>query len=290
MTKKKGLNPKFGLGSLIPTTPTADATDQQAGLRNVPIKAIKPNPHQPRSKINEEKLKELAASIEEHGLIQPLIVTEDKGQYILIAGERRWRACQRIKGLTEVPVIIKEATPQEMLELAIIENIQRADLNALEEAYAYQQLIDEFDLTQEKVAERVGKARSTVANLVRLIELPQNIQQAVIDGEISGTHARVLLQLPTPEMQTDAMNQIVKLRLTVRQIETLVANRLADEKPEPKARKTLSPELTSLQNQFERSLGTRVNIQKGSKGGKVVIHYYSDEDLQAIYETIVGDE
>ena len=246
MSKKRGLG--RGLGALIPGDAGDDA---QTGLRQVPIASIQPNPHQPRSVMDEEKLAELAASIGEHGLIQPLIVTENEGRYILIAGERRWRAAQ-LAGLRELPVVVKEATPQAMLELAIIENIQRADLNPLEEAYAYQQLMDEFGLTQENVSQRVGKGRSTVANLVRLINLPENIQQAVIDGRISGAHARALLPLPTPEMQTAAMNQVIKLTLSVRQTERLVKSLLAEKKPKPKPRKTLPAELAALEGDPDR--------------------------------------
>ncbi len=286
MTKKRSLG--RGLNALIPSgAETITGTDEvAAGVQTVPISAIQPNPHQPRTVMDAEKLAELTLSIKEHGLIQPLIVTQSGDQYTLIAGERRWRASQQA-GLTEVPVIIKEATPQEMLELAIIENIQRADLNPLEEAYAYQQLMNEFGLIQEEVAKRVGKGRSTVANLVRLLNLPPNIQQAVSDGEISGAHGRALLPLPTPEAQTAAMNQIIKHDLNVRQTEALVKKLLAEQKPIPKPRPTLPPELTDLQRQFADSLGTRVNIEKSGNGGRVVIHYYNDEDLQAIYETIV---
>lgn len=276
-----------GLGSLIPISETEPPSD---GLRTLAVSAIQPNPHQPRTTaMDGEKLTELADSIREHGLIQPLIVTQQAGQFYLIAGERRWRAAQ-LAGLAEVPVVVKEATPQDMLELAIIENVQRADLNALEEAYAYQQLLEEFNMTQEQVAKSVGKARPTVANLLRLLTLPQNIQQAVIDGHISGAHARALLPLPTPEMQTNAMNRITELNLSVRQTEQLVKNLMATEKPKAKPRKSLPPELLDLQRQFEESLGTRVSISKKGRGGQVVITYDSDEDLQAIYEVIVGDE
>jgi ParB family chromosome partitioning protein len=285
MTKKRGLG--RGLGALIPGDDSSSNTPQ--GVRVVPIDAIQPNPHQPRSVMDETKLAELAASIREHGLIQPLIVTEEKGQYTLIAGERRWRA-SRLAGLREVPVVVKEATPQAMLELAIIENVQRADLNALEEALAYRQLMDEFGLTQEEVAERVGKGRSTVANIVRLLELPEAIQQAVLDDVISGRHGRELLRLPTPESQKAALNQVKKLGLSVRQTERLVDSLLAESKPKPKPKRKLPAELVALQTDFERRLGARVAIDKGKKGGKVVIYYYSDEELQAIYDTIVGDD
>ena len=290
MSKKRGLG--RGLGALIPgDVNEGEQQDAQTGLRTVPVTSIRPNPHQPRSVMDEEKLSELSASIKEHGLIQPLIVTEKNGRYTLIAGERRWRASQ-LAGLREVPVVVKEATPQAMLELAIIENIQRADLNPLEEAYAYQQLMDDFGLTQDNVAQRVGKGRSTVANLVRLINLPENIQQAVTDGVISGAHARALLPLPTPEMQTGAMNQIVKLTLSVRQTERLVKNLMAEKKPKPKQRKSLPAELAALESQFRETLGTRVNIEHSSrnKSGKVVIHYYSDEELNSIYDAIMGEQ
>ncbi|HFE67069.1 MAG TPA: ParB/RepB/Spo0J family partition protein [Chloroflexi bacterium] len=286
MSKKRGLG--RGLGALIPSD-IATPLDESSSVRIVPVQAISPNPHQPRSVMDEAKLAELAASIREHGLIQPLIVTRQGDKYILIAGERRWRAAQRA-GLAEAPVIVKEATPQAMLELAIIENIQRADLNPLEEAYAYRQLMEEFGLTQEEVAQRVGKGRSTVANLVRLTNLPPEIQQAVADGRISGAHARALLSLPTPEAQINAMNVVIKRRLNVRETEALVKKLLLDKPPAPKTRRRLSPEMADLQNQFRERLGTKVNIElsDSGEGGKVVIHYYSDEDLQAIYEAIVS--
>lgn len=285
MSKKRGLG--RGIGSLIPT---AETEVPQDSIRTLAVEDIKPNPHQPRTTVmDEQKLEELAASIRKHGLIQPLIVTEQRGQFFLIAGERRWRASQ-IAELKEVPVVVKEATPQDMLELAIIENVQRADLNALEEAFAYQQLIEDFGMTQEEVSQSVGKGRSTVANLLRLLTLPENIQQAVLDGEISGAHARALLPLATPEMQTNAMKRITELNLSVRQTERLVKNLMAQEKPKAKPRKTLPPELQDLQNQFEQSLGTRVSINKKRKGGQVVIDYYSDEELQTIYDVIVGEE
>lgn len=289
MTKKRGLG--RGLGALIPSQDELDSdAANPAGLRIVPIDAISPNPHQPRSHMDEEALQELADSISEHGLIQPLIVHDPgSGQYTLIAGERRWRACQRA-GLTELPVVVKEATPQAMLEIALIENIQRADLNPLEEALAYQQLIDEFGLTQAQVARSVGKSRPAVANTVRLLNLPAHIQQAVIDGRISGGHARALLPLPTPEAQTAVMSSIIKNQLSVRQTESLVGKMLAGEKPAPRQPKRKPPDLLSLEAQFQQSLGTRVNIQKSARGGKVVIHFYSDEELHAIYEAIVGQE
>jgi ParB family transcriptional regulator, chromosome partitioning protein len=285
--RKSGLGPR-GLGALIPGSDSPEEAGAK-GVRLVPIGAIEPNPHQPRTLMDEAKLAELAASIAQHGLIQPLIVTEENGRYILIAGERRWRASKQA-GHSEVPVIVKEATPQAMLELALIENIQRADLNALEEAMAYQQLMAEFGLTQADVAERVGKARSTIANLVRILELPEAVQQAILNEQISGRHARELLRLPAAEQQIMAANQIIRLGLSARQTTALVDNLLAEAKPRPPApKRKLAPELADLVTQFEQSLGTRVNIEPGGKRGegKVIIYYYSDEELDAIYQVVV---
>ncbi len=287
MSKKPGLG--RGLGALFPSESSPD--DQPTGLVEVPVSEISPNPRQPRSTVDQSVLTELAASIREHGLIQPLIVTTTSSGYTLIAGERRLRA-SKLAGLETVPVIIKETTPQEMLELAIIENIQREDLNAIEEAQAYRQLMDEFGMTQEAVADRVGKGRSTVTNLVRLLNLPPDVQQAVLDRQISGAHARELLRLPTAESQIEAKDEIVLKGLNRREAAALVDKMLKGEQvpllPLP-PKELLSPEMLALQEQFVQSLGTRVNIEKLSKGGKVVIYYYSDEELQAIYEAIVDD-
>ncbi|MDX1415371.1 MAG: ParB/RepB/Spo0J family partition protein [Candidatus Promineifilaceae bacterium] len=284
MSKKSGLG--RGLSALISTEELPDANK---GIFEVPLDSIRPNPHQPRTIMDEDKLAGLAASIREHGLIQPLIVTEMGDGYTIIAGERRWRA-SAIAGLDKVAVVVKETTPQEMLELAIIENIQRADLNALEEAQAYRQLMDDFGMTQEEVADRVGKGRSTVANLVRLLNLPPQVQEAVLNEAISGAHAREILRLPTPAMQINATNQVIKLSLSRRQTMTLVDNLLLEKKPSYKARPRLSAELQELEGQFEQTLGTRVSIEKSGKGGRVVIYYYSDEDLQTIYDSILGQE
>lgn len=287
MSKRRGLG--RGLGALIPQGDDADEQQQGSGLRTVALEAIVPNPHQPRSHMDEDALDELAASIEEHGLIQPLIVNDNgDGQYTLIAGERRWRAAQRA-GLEQAPVVVKEASPQDMLELALIENIQRADLNPLEEAAAYRQLIEEFGLTQAQVAKRVGKSRPAVANTVRLLELPDRVQEAVVNGEISGGHARALLGLPTEEMRVNTMRTVIRKGYSVRQTEALVRKLTSAARPRSREKERTPPEVVALESQFQQSLGTRVNIQKGSKGGRVVIHFYSDEELHAIYEAIVRD-
>jgi ParB family chromosome partitioning protein len=272
-----------GLGALIPVT-----EEPKDGVSQIPISAITPNPMQPRTALDADALAELAASIREHGLIQPLIVTQQgPDRYQLIAGERRWQA-SRMAGLDRVPVIVKEATPQQALELALVENIQRADLNPLEEAAAYRQLVDEFGLTQEQVAERVGKSRVAVTNAIRLLRLPAEVKQALADGTIREGHARALLALPTAEAQIAALKTVITKALSVRQTEELV-RRLLAEPPAKKEEVPVSPEAQALEEEFRDSLGTKVNLYRNRKGrGRLVIHFYSEEDLQAIYDLIVG--
>jgi ParB family chromosome partitioning protein len=241
---------------------------------------------QPRTTLDPEALEELAASIREHGMIQPLIVTQQGPErYQLIAGERRLEA-SRMAGLAMVPVIVKEATPQQVLELALVENIQRADLNPLEEAAAFQQLVEEFGLTQEQVAERVGKSRVAVTNILRLLRLPAEVKQALADGAIREGHARALLALPTTEAQVAALRTVASKALSVRQAEELV-RRLLAEPPAKKPAQPVSPKVQALEEEFRQTLGTRVNLYRDRKGrGRLVIHFYSEEELQAIYDVI----
>jgi ParB family chromosome partitioning protein len=258
------------------------------GVAELPVEAITPNPHQPRTSMDQAALQELADSIREHGLIQPLIVTQSTSGYQLIAGERRWRAAQ-LAGLATVPVIVKEAAPQKMLELALVENLQRADLNPLEEAAAFRQLIDDFGLTQEKVAERVGKSRAAVANAVRLLKLPQPIKVRLADGTISEGHARALMMLEGEAAMLKALATITHNQLSVRQTEEMVRRSLAE--PKTKAKKVVaSGETRALEDRLRRALGTKVNLFRSRKGGKVVIHYYSEEELDSIYRRIVGKD
>lgn len=290
MTKRKrGLG--RGLGALIPTSaPDMDTTESDNGLRTVPIERIQPNPHQPRIEFDKTALAELTDSIREHGLIQPLIVQQsDSGDYTLIAGERRLRAC-RLAGIYEVPVVVKEATPQAMLELAIIENVQRADLNILEEGEAYRQLMESFGLTQAEVAKRMGKSRPAVANAIRVLALPENVRSALINGVISGGHARALLGLDTEAQQTSVLNSIIQNEWSVRRTEDVIRKLKAQKAPVKKKKKEVSAELSHLQTRFQEQLGTKVNIEQGRNGGRVVIHYYSDEELHAIYTHILGEE
>jgi len=262
--------------------------EPKGNVTQIPVSAITPNPMQPRAALDSDALEDLAASIREHGLIQPLIVTQQGPErYQLIAGERRWQASRMI-GLATVPVIIKEATPQQVLELALVENIQRADLNPLEEASAFRQLVEEFGLTQEQVAERVSKSRVAVTNTMRLLRLPAEVKQALADGSIREGHARALLALPSAEAQIAALKAVIRQDLSVRQTEEMV-RRLLAEPPPRKAEQPVSPEAQSLEREFRDTLGTKVNLYRNRKGrGRLVIHFYSEEELQAIYDVIVG--
>ena len=282
MNAKRGLG--RGLESLIPVeTPAA------TGVQNVPVEHIVPNPHQPRLPFRDQDVVELAASIQEHGVIQPIIVTRTaEGKYQLIAGERRWRA-SRLAGQTTVPVIIKEAAPQQMLELALVENVQRADLNALEEALAYKQLSEEFGLAQAEVARRVGKSRVAVTNTLRLLQASPAIQEAVMHGTLSEGHARALLGLEDHATQDAALAIVLAQELTVRQTEALVQRARAGQPVTPPAKPTAPPEVRALEQRFQQALGTRVQLKAGRKGGRVVIYYYSDEEFQALYAQLTGE-
>jgi len=297
---KRGLG--RGLGALIPPSRPSEAPEGAGGVLEVPVEAISPNPLQPRQIMDSEALAELAASIREHGLIQPLIVTRSTGQeagveYQLVTGERRWRAAQ-MAGLATVPVIVKEATSREMLEWALVENLQRTDLNPLEAANAYRTLMIEFGLTQEQVAEEVGKSRTAVANALRLLRLPRELKAALLAGEISEGHARALLGLPTEEAQVAALATVRRRALSVRQTEELVRRTLArmeKERQEAKeaadtAQEAWKVETQALEDRLRAALGTKVSLTRSKRGGKLVIHFYSEEELQRIYELIVRDK
>lgn len=286
-----------GLSSLIPATPPETLTEKQAaspGLRLLPIDNISPNPRQPRQAIAPEALAELAASIKEHGLIQPIIITaaspEDPAPYIIIAGERRWRA-SRLAGLDEVPVVVKEASPQDMLELALVENIQRSDLNPLEEAAAFQSLIVDFGLTQEQVADRVGKSRTAVTNIVRLLRLPDEVKEALLEGQIREGHARALLGLNDDQAIVEASKLVISRGLSVRQTEELVRRLNTPTPPKAIDEEDLSntPESRALENRLREFLGTKVNLFRTRKGGRIVIHFYSEEELADLYDKLIDE-
>lgn len=283
MARKGGLG--RGLEALIPT----GEARREAGLTQVALADISPNPRQPRSHFDETELQELAASIKAHGLIQPLVLTyaEQDGKFTLIAGERRWLAAQRA-GLERVPVVIREASDQQRLELALIENVQRADLNALEEAEAYRQLVEDFSLTHEEVAERVGKSRAAVTNTIRLLKLPGVVQKALIDGKISAGHARALLALNTPQAQAAVLNTILLRQLNVRQTEELVERLKGEKQPAP-PKPPVDPQILAVEERLQASLGTRVSLDKRRKGWTLTIHSYSDEELNALLEKLLGE-
>jgi len=292
MTKRSGLG--RGLDALIPIEEAAPAesntlnglTETLSGVIEIPVDSISPNPRQPRVRFNPAELAELSASIREHGIIQPLIVkqSDQPGQFTLIAGERRLLAARQA-ALETVPAIVREATQQELVELALIENVQRADLSPLEAAEAYRQLVEDFNLSHEAVAVRVGKSRVAVTNTLRLLKLPAVVQEAITDERITEGHARALLALASTQAQSAALQTILKHDLNVRQTEELV-RKLSGERPPRPPSIGLPPELAAVEDRLRHQLGTKVSINPSRKGGTVVIHYYSDEDLDSLIERI----
>ena len=274
--KKRGLG--RGFNDLFSSTDWLKRDDLQ--LFFCPVEKLTPNPYQPRQTIDDAGLEELVHSIREKGVIQPIIVTaaENGESYVVLAGERRWRAACRA-GLTEIPVVIREATPAEALELALIENIQRRDLNCIEEAMAYKRLQEEFELTQEDIAQRVGKKRSTVANLLRIIQLPMGVQKRVLDGELSMGHARALAGVDDPEIQERLASQIAAKQLSVRKAEELAA---CAQNPQPVELPPTDPETESLTARIRTRLGLRVTVRQKSGKGKISIGFDSPEELQGL--------
>jgi ParB family chromosome partitioning protein len=272
-----------GLGALIPDLSSLDDKDRKAlGIHELALEKIIPNEYQPRKTFQDDALKELAASIKEHGVIQPVIVHRIGTNYGLIAGERRWRA-SRLAGLKSIPALVKEATKRELIEQALIENIQREDLNPIEAAEAYKRLQDEFKLTQEDLAKRVGKERSTVTNFLRILSLPKEVKQEINAGNLSMGHAKALLSLERGRDQIQTALRIVKKGLSVREAETLSA-RLKHPPKEKKVRH--NNEIKSVEEKLKKSLGTKVSIAPRAKGGRIVIEYYSAEELDRLLEKI----
>ena len=285
MAQRSGLGK--GLESLIPTwqsSPTPVGANEQVQL--LPIASISPNPQQPRKIFEEDQLEDLATSIKQHGIIQPLIVIAAEGvdRYTLIAGERRLRAA-KLAGLKDVPAIVRTASQQEQLEFAIIENVQREDLNPIERARAYQSLADQFSLTHEDIAQRVGKSRATVTNTLRLLNLPVVVQQTLQSGEITEGHARSLLALPSARAMEAALDSILSLGLNVRQTELLVS-KLSGKAPTSKKLTTRSAEAEDLENRLRQFFHTKVMLSKGKRGGTISISFYSDEELNAILDRL----
>ncbi len=282
-----------------PEAPSSAATARpvpparRGGPELLDIDLIAPNPEQPRTHFEPEQLRELAESIKEHGIIQPLIVTrDDEGGYRLIAGERRLQAA-RLAGLEAVPVVVREAADAELLELALVENIQRADLNPVEEAMAYRRLVEEYGLTQEEVARRVGKSRATVANALRLLQLEAEIRRSLVAGEITEGHARALLGLPEGRGRVNAWREVVRRQLSVRDTESYVRRQLAAS-PATAARPAAQTArrdaaLSDIEARLRRALSTRVRVEPQKKGAKIVIECYSNEEFENVVATLLGE-
>ena len=304
MAPKRGLG--RGLSNLIPTDDTTEDVSPKASKQTktgavtktevvkkveqtLNINRIEPNKNQPRKEFNEDALQELADSIKQFGVIEPLVVVKRKGYYELIAGERRWRAA-RLAGLKEVPVVIKDYDDQQIVEIALIENIQREDLNPIEEAHAYERLIQEFNLTQDEVAERVSKSRTTVTNALRLLKLTEKVQQMLIDDMLSTGHVRALITITDPQLQYEKAMYIFDKKLSVRETESYV-KKLLNKKPKEKTSEKEDPELSflykAIENRLKESLGTKTTIKAKTKdSGKIEIEYYSQEDLERITQLL----
>jgi ParB family chromosome partitioning protein len=270
-----------GLAALIPQR--ANPT----GSIEIAISRIRPNPRQPRQRIGQAELETLAASITAHGVLQPILVIETIDGYQLVAGERRLRASQ-LAGLDRIPAIVRQLADRDQLELALVENLQREDLGPLEEAHAFRSLIDEFGLSQEDIAARVGRARSTIANTLRLLDLDERVQAALVEGSISEGHARAIGGLTT-DQQARVLSTVVEQQLSVRQTEELV-RRLREPRPiAPEATQPrLEPELERVEEELRRALGTKVTLARSRRGGRIVIEYYSDEELGQLYDRLIG--
>jgi ParB family chromosome partitioning protein len=282
MSRRPGLGK--GLDALIPSS---DSAVPASGIDTLPVADINPNPKQPRSTFDQEELAELADSIREHGVIQPLVVAKapQPGQYLLIAGERRLQAA-RLAGLVKVPAIVRDVTDQEFLLLALVENVQRADLSPLETAEAYKHLQDEFNFTQEQVAVRVGKSRVTVTNTLSLLDLSMAVKSALAAGDISEGHARALKGL-SHQSQSAALQTVINKELNVRQTEEL-ARKLKGTKPTPKTKPPIDPDIVELQQRLQDDLGTKVMVKHSKKGGHINIFYYSNEELDALVDKLLG--
>ncbi len=296
MATKKALGK--GLGALIKKQPGATEPPKAQiaegdQVQRVDITSVVPSPLQPRKRFSEEALAELQGSIAQHGIIQPLIVRKVDGKFELIAGERRWRASQLLE-LTEVPIIVRTATDIEVLEMALIENLQRQDLSPIEEAHGYVRLAKEFSMKQEEIAKRVGKSRASVANAMRLLDLHDDIQELVAGAQLSVGHAKAILSLKDHKSQLAASSQILKKGLTVRAAEKLVQSFHADQtNPKPAEKNALAPAaedtpevITTIANSLQKQLSTQVTIQHTKKKGKIEIEYYGNEDLQRILELL----
>lgn len=282
MSKKFGLGK--GLGALIPDE--VETKEKSSSTTLIPLNSIVNNSDQPRKFFDSDNIAELAESIKNHGIIQPLILKKDGNKYVIIAGERRWRAAKMLS-LKEVPAIIMELSDKEILEISLIENIQRQDLNPIEEALAYRKLIDDFNLTQQELSKRIGKSRVAITNTMRLINLDERVQQYLIESVISEGHGRALLAVEDKDLQYDLAQKIIDEKLSVRELERLI-KLLFKEKDNDNKKKNeeINPYIKDVQNRLQDYFGTKVNINSKNKKGKIEIEYYSEDDLNRILELI----
>ena len=284
MAMKKGLGK--GVGALLGESALTMQPETEEGLKTLPLQKVEPNPAQPRKYFDPDELQELADSIAMHGVIQPLTVRLlPSGYYQIIAGERRWRAA-RLAGLTEIPVVVIEADDKKAMELALIENLQRADLNPVEEALGYQQLISEYGMTQEQAAERVGKSLPAVANALRLLSLSRPVQDLLAEGRLSAGHARALLTIRSDAEQYAVAQKVINLQLSVRQTETMCRNLAKTVKQKPQPAAPAVDYIAECEKELKKTLGRGVKIVRGKKKGRVELEYYGEDDLQTIYELL----
>lgn len=281
MSKKFALGK--GLGALIPEE--LESKEKKETMKMlISINLIKSNNNQPRKAFDDEKIAELAESIKHHGIVQPIILRKDKGNYIIVAGERRWRAA-KLLSLKEIPAVVMDLTDKQVLEISLIENIQRENLNPIEEAIAYKQLLDEFSLTQEELSKRIGKSRVSITNTMRLMNLNESVQQYIIDGVISEGHGRVLLSISDNNLQNEIAQKVIDEKLSVRELETVVKS-LNKSKMDIVQPRELNQYYKDITNKLQNYFGTKVNINSKNNKGKIQIEYYSEEDLQRILEII----
>lgn len=293
MSKKFGLGK--GLNALIPEDTILSTLEnkteknqeiKEKGSILIDINLIKSNEDQPRKSFDDEKIMELAESIKSNGIIQPLILRKDNNEYIIVAGERRWRAAKSI-GIKEVPAIIMDLTEKQVLEISLIENIQREDLNSIEEAVAYKKLISDFNLTQEELSKRIGKSRVTITNTLRLLNLSVDVQQYIIEGVISEGHGRALLGITDSKLQCELAQSVIDDKLSVRELEILIKKlKTSSSRTKTNSTKEANPYYKDVTYKLENYFGTKVNITNKNNKGKIEIEYYSEEDLQRILEII----
>lgn len=284
-----------GLGALIPEFKNELIDVKEKGVTEIPLEKLAPNPQQPRKDFSEEKLAEMANTIKAYGVIQPVLVHKEKEQYILVAGERRYKAAQ-MAGLKTIPAIVKEYSPKELIEIALVENLQREDLNPIEEASAYKRLLEEFNFSQEELARKIGRSRSSIANAMRLLTLDEETKKYLSDGKLTPGQVRPLLSISNPEQRRYLAMKILNNKLTARQVENMVKNLKREAKGEEMPDKENSKEneikllfLKEVEEKIRKTYGTKVKIKRDKKEGKIELYFYSDEDFERLTEILLKE-